>query len=40
MGGDLDQREADGVELGVAPEGSLGCQAAQGVEQPSGGGVD
>ena len=39
-GGDLDQREPDRVELGVAPERGLGRQAAQRVQQPVGGGVD
>jgi hypothetical protein len=38
--GDLDQRQADGVELGIAPEGGLGREAAQGVQEPVGGGVD
>jgi hypothetical protein len=37
---DLDQREAEGVELGVAPERGLGRQAAQRVQQPVGRGVD
>ena len=39
-GGDLDQREPERVELGVAPERGLGRQAAQRVQQPVGGGVD
>jgi hypothetical protein len=39
-GGDLDQGEADGVELGIAPERGLGRQTAQGVQEPVGGGVD
>ena len=39
-GGDLDQGETEGVELGVAPERGLGRQAAQGVQEPVGGGVD
>ena len=38
--GDFDKREANGVELCVAPERVLGCEAAQGVQQPVGGGMD
>src|SRR5712691_7272083 len=38
--GDLDQAEADGVELGVVPERCPGRQAAQGQHQPVRGGVD
>lgn len=38
--GDLDEVGAQDVELGLAPERSLGRQAAQGVEQPVGRGVD
>jgi hypothetical protein len=39
-GGDLDDSEADRVELGVAPERGLGGEALQRVQQPVGGGVD
>ena len=38
--GDLDQAEADRVELCVAPERCRGCQSAQVQQQPVGGGVD
>ena len=39
-GGDLEQRDADGVELGIAPERQLRRQATQRQHQPVGGGVD
>jgi hypothetical protein len=39
-GGNLDQGEAQGVELGGAPERGLGRQAAERVQEPVGGGVD
>ena len=39
-GGDLDQREADRVELSGAPERGLGGQATQRVQEPVGRGVD
>ena len=39
-GGDFDQGEADCVELGLAPERGLRREAAQGVHEPVGGGVD
>jgi hypothetical protein len=38
-GGYLDEREPERVELGVAPERGFGCQTAQGVQEPVGGGV-
>ncbi len=38
--GNLDQAQADGVELGVAPERGSGRQAAQGQHQPISSGVD
>jgi hypothetical protein len=39
-GGDLDQDQADRVELSGAPERGLGRQTAQRVQEPVGGGVD
>ena len=39
-GGDLDEGEAQSVELGVAPKRGLRRQAAQGVQEPVGGGMD
>ena len=39
-GGDLDQGQADGVELGVAPERGLWRQTTQRVQEPVGSGVD
>src|SRR5262245_62069208 len=38
--GDLDDGEAQGVELGIAPKGGLGGEPAQRVEEPVGSGVD
>jgi hypothetical protein len=38
-GRDFDQRETDGVELGLAPERGFGRQTTQRVQQPVGGGV-
>jgi len=38
--GNLDQAQADRVELGIAPEGFPGRLVAQGQHQPVGGGVD
>jgi hypothetical protein len=38
--GDLHEGEPQGVELRITPERGLGCQPAQGMQQPVGGGVD
>lgn len=39
-GGQLDQPQAQGVELGGSPRGALGHQAAQGPQQPVGSGME